>query len=74
MRITAILTLVLFATTAHATGFGSRMLRDAETFHDEQRIKSLIDKEVLAEDRGDAKALNKAILSLSKATDPSARN
>jgi hypothetical protein len=64
----AILPLVLlFTTSAHATNVGTMMLRDAAILHDDQRIRSLIHKEVRGEQRGDFQAVKQAI---SKATDP----
>jgi hypothetical protein len=67
----AILPLVLlFATSAHATNVGVMMLRDAADLHDDQRIRSLIHKEVRAEQRGDFKAEKQAISALGQATDP----
>ena len=68
----AILPLVLlFATSAaHATNIGMTMLREAAILHDDQRITSLIHKEVRAEQRHDFQALKQAISALGKATDP----
>jgi hypothetical protein len=68
----AILPLVLlFATGAsHATSVGMTMLRDAAILHDDQRIKSLISKEVRAEQRHDFQALKQAVSALGEATDP----
>lgn len=60
----------IFAAGVHATGPASKMLRDAAIFHDEQRIKHLIDKEVQAMRQDDFQALSRAIGDLSKATDP----
>jgi hypothetical protein len=74
MRSTAILISVLLANAAHATGAAPLMLRDAALFHDEQRIRSLINKEVLAEQQGDSHAEDQAIIAISKATDPSTRD
>ena len=67
----AILPLVfLLATGAHATSVGMTMLRDAAILHDDQRIRTLIHKEVRAEQRGDFQAVKQAIGALGKATDP----
>jgi hypothetical protein len=67
----AILPLLLFAISAsHATTVGVMMLRDAAVLHDEQRVRSLIDKEVRAQQRGDLQAEKQAIRALGKATDP----
>ena len=74
MRMAAILTVVLVANGAYAAGAGPLMLREAALFHDKRRIKSLIDQEVLAEQRGDSQAEDQAIIAISKATDPSTRN
>jgi hypothetical protein len=71
MKFTAVLiTAILFATNAHALSSGLTMLEDAAILHDQQQIRTLIDKEVQAEHRRDFPALDKAISALSKATDP----
>jgi hypothetical protein len=62
---------LLFATrAAHATNIGMTMLREAAILHDDQRIKSLISKEVRAEQRHDFQALKQAVSALGEATDP----
>lgn len=68
----AILPLVLLfaASASHATNVGMMMLRHAAILHDDQRIKSLIHKEVQAEQRHDFQALKQAISALGKAADP----
>jgi hypothetical protein len=71
MKFVIVPVVLLFATSAaHATNIGMTMLRDAAILHDDQRIKSLIHKEVRAEQRHDFKALKQAISALGKATDP----
>jgi hypothetical protein len=70
MKLAVLPLVLLFATRAHATNAGMTMLRHAAILHDDQRIKSLIHKEVQAEQRHDFQALKQAISALGKATDP----
>jgi hypothetical protein len=70
MKLVILPLLLLFTSSAHATTVGIMMLHDAAIFHDDQRIKSLIHKEVRAEQRHDFQALKQAISAIGKATDP----
>jgi hypothetical protein len=64
-------TVLLALTSAHAGSyFGARkMLRDASVYHDEEHIRSLISREVDAEDRHDYIALRQVIKQLGDAAD-----
>jgi hypothetical protein len=71
MKFVIVPVVLLFATSAaHATNIGMTMLREAAILHDDQRIKSLISKEVRAEQRHDFQALKQAVSALGEATDP----
>jgi hypothetical protein len=73
MRISVILIAILLANGAYAGGAVHMMLRDAALFHDEQHIRTLIGKEVQAEQKGDLEAEDQAIVAISKTTNPSGR-
>jgi len=70
MKLAILPVIFLLTSSVHATNVGMIMLRDAALLHDDQRIRSLIHKQVQAEQRGDFQAVKQAIGAIGKETDP----
>jgi hypothetical protein len=65
----ALACLLLAVSSAHAERYGaSKMLRDASIYHDEERIRSLLSREVEAEQSNDYTALKEVLRQLGAAT------